>query len=228
MTVMENGVAGFMEDGLTMMANRTQARHALLVDAFRHAIADSTVMLVGAEDGAWCYALAAAGGLQVVGIEKNADQVERFMRLPDVGLRERIDMRCADPIEELRSEAEAGRQYDVIILFDVLGGITDLYQFFSLLIQLKPRLVIADGLFGCSEDAVFMIERPREALAGNGYPYLLPSRGAVAMVAYDMGFDLDWIDWNVLDEDVRLGLSDYYADGTKLRASFTLIPEDID
>ena len=66
MAVMENGVAGFMDDGLTMMANRTQARHALLVDAFRHAIADSTVMLVGAEDGAWCYALAAAGAKNLI------------------------------------------------------------------------------------------------------------------------------------------------------------------
>jgi hypothetical protein len=228
MTFMENGVAGFMGDGPTMMANRTQARHALLVDAFRHAIADSTVMLVGAEDGAWCYALAAAGGLQVVGIEKNANQVERFMRLPDVGLRERIDMRCADPLAELRSEVKAGRQYDVIVLFDVLNGITDLYEFFSLLVELRPRLVIADGVFGCSEDPVFTIERPREALAGLGRPYLLPSRGAVAMVAYDMGFDLDWIDWNVLDDDVRLGLSDYYAEGAKVRASFTLMPEDIE
>ncbi|SLN19052.1 Methyltransferase domain protein [Roseovarius gaetbuli] len=150
MTVMENGVAGFMGDGLTMMANRTQARHALLVDAFRHAIADSTVMLIGAEDGAWCYALAAAGGLQVVGIEKNADQVERFMRLPDVGLRERIDMRCADPLEELRSEVDAGRQYDVVILFDMLDSVTDLYELFGLLGELGPHLVIVDGLFGQS------------------------------------------------------------------------------
>jgi hypothetical protein len=110
----------------------------------------------------------------------------------------------------------------------VLNGITDLYEFFSLLVELRPRLVIADGVFGCSEDPVFTIERPREALAGLGRPYLLPSRGAVAMVAYDMGFDLDWIDWNVLDDDVRLGLSDYYAEGAKVRASFTLMPEDIE
>ncbi len=228
MTVMENGVAGFMGDGLTMMANRTQARHALLVDAFRHAIADSTVMLIGAEDGAWCYALAAAGGLQVVGIEKNADQVERFMRLPDVGLRERIDMRCADPLEELRSEVEAGRQYDVVILFDMLDSVTDLYELFGLLGELGPHLVIVDGLFGQSEEPIFTIERPREALLGQGRPYLLPSRGAVAMVAYDMGFDLDWIDWNLLDDDVRLGLSDYYSEGPTLRASFTLMPEQVD
>ncbi len=228
MTVMGNGVAGFMGDGPTMMANRMQARHALLIDAYRHAIADSTVMLIGAGDGAWCYAIAAAGGLQVVGIEKNADQVERFMRLPDVGLRVRIDMRCADPLEELRSEVEAGRQYDVIILLDVLDSVTDLYELFGLLADLGPRLVIADGPFGSSEEPIFTIERPREALMGHGRPSLLPSRGAVAMVAYDMGFDLDWIDWNALDDDVRLGLSDYYADGVKIRASFTLMPEQTD
>lgn len=228
MTVMENTGASFIGDGLTMMANRTQARHALLIDAYRHAIADSTVMLLGAEDGVWCYAIAAAGGLQVVGIENNADQVERFMRLPDVGLRERIDMRCADPLEELRSEIKAGRQYDVIILFDMLDGVTDLYEFVGLLADLGPRLVIVDGQFGRSEEPVFTIERPHASLAGVGRPYLLPSRGAVAMVAYDMGFDLDWIDWTALDEDVRLGLDDYYAQGDKIRASFTLTPEQID
>ncbi|SLN19032.1 hypothetical protein ROG8370_00630 [Roseovarius gaetbuli] len=43
-----------------------------------------------------------------------------------------------------------------------------------------------------------------------------------------MGFDLDWIDWNLLDDDVRLGLSDYYSEGPTLRASFTLMPEQVD
>jgi|GEM_PF-5233549 len=57
MTFMENGVAEFMGDGPMMMAKRTQARHALLVDAFRHAIADSMVMLVGAESVELCSGL---------------------------------------------------------------------------------------------------------------------------------------------------------------------------
>ncbi|MGX0976114.1 hypothetical protein ACSSVY_001828 [Roseovarius sp. MBR-51] len=219
------GFAKTTGDAGTGGINRAQARHAMLIDAFRHAIADSTVMLVGAGDGAWCYALAAAGGLQVVGIETDAGLVERFGRLPDVGLRERIDLRCADPIEEIRSEVRAGRQYDVIILFDLLEHGADLHDLFGLIRELEPRLVVVDGWFVASEDPILWIERSREVLAGRARPTRVPSQGAAAMVAFDSGFDLDWIDWTVLDPDVRQGLEDYYATGPKLRASFTLTPE---
>ena len=62
-------------------------------------------------------------------------------------------------------------------------------------------------------------------MAGRARPALVPGRGAVAMVAYDTGFDLDWIDWSVLDPEVRIGLEDYYVTGLGMRASFTLTPE---
>lgn len=231
MSIMGYGFKRQAGDDKTGAVNRVQARHALLVDAYRHAIADSTVMLVGAGagavdgDGAWCYALAAAGALQVVGIEPDAALVARFGRLPDVGLRERIDLRCADPIEEIRSEVRAARQYDVIILFDLLEGVADLYDLLGLIRELDPRLVVVDGRFVDSEEPILWIDRTREAVAGRARPALVPGRGAVAMVAYDTGFDLDWIDWSLLDPEVRLGLDDYYAKGAVLRASFTLTPE---
>ena len=225
MTIMGYGFKRQAGDDKTGAFNRAQARHALLVDGYRHAIAESTVMLIGAGDGAWCYALAAAGALQVVGIETDTALVERFCRLPDVGLRERIDLRCADPIEEIRSEVRAARQYDVIILFDLLEGVADLHDLFGLIRELDPRLVVVDGRFVDSEEPILWIDRTREAVAGRARPALVPGRGAVAMVAYDTGFDLDWIDWSQLDPEVRQGLDDYYAKGPVLRASFTLTPE---
>ncbi len=225
MTIMGYGFKRQADDDKTGAFNRAQARHALLVDGYRHAIADSTVMLIGADDGAWCYALAAAGALQVVGIETDATMVERFGRLPDVGLRERIDLRSADPVEEIRSEVRAGRQYDVIVLFDLLEKVADLHYLFELIRDLHPRLVVVDGRFVDTEDPVLWIDRTREAVAGRARPALVPGRGAVAMVAYDTGFDLDWIDWSVLDPEVRIGLEDYYVTGLGMRASFTLTPE---
>lgn len=189
--------------------NRAQARHALLVDAYRHAIADSTVMLVGAGNDTWCYALAAAGALQVVGIESDTALVERFGRLPDVGLRERIDLRCADPVEEIRSKVRAGRQYDVIIPFDLLEIVADLRDLFGLVRELAPRLVVVDGRFVDTEEPILWIDRTREA---------------VAMVAYATGFNLDW---SKLDPEVRQGVADYYVAGPGMRASFTLTPEHI-
>ena len=227
MTIMGYGFKRQADDDKTGGLNRAQARHALLVDAYRHAIADSTVMLVGAGDGTWCYALAAAGALQVVGIEADTALVERFGRLPDVGLRERIDLRCADPVEEMRSEVRAGRQYDVIILFDLLEMVADLHDLFGLVRELDPRLVVVDGRFVDTEEPILWIDRTREAVAGRARPALVPGRGAVAMVAYDTGFDLDWIDWSQLDPEVRQGLADYYVAGPVMRASFTLTPEHI-
>ena len=135
-----------------------------------------------AGDGTWCYALAAAGALQVVGIESDAALVERFGRLPDVGLRERIDLRCADPVEEIRSEVRAGRQYDVIILFDLLEIVADLHDLFGLVRELDPRLVVVDGRFVDTEEPILWIDRTREAVAGRARPALVPGRGAVGMV----------------------------------------------
>lgn len=208
-----------------MMANRMQARHAMLVDAFRHAIADATILLLGAEDGRWCYSFAAAGALQVVGVESCGELVDRFARLPDIGLRERIDLRNADALAEMTAEAHAGRRYDVVVLFDVLEGAVPLHDWFSAIMALHPRLVIGDGLFATTDDPIMALEKPRRPVHGATATRLIPSHGAIAMASRDAGFDLDWIEWGRLHDDGRLGLSDYYQHGRKSRGSFTLMPK---
>ena len=224
MTIHDYTPAGFFDNDINMMANRVQARHAVLVDAFRHVIADSSVLLLGAEDGRWCYSFAAAGALQVVGVEPSSELVERFVRLPDVGMRERIDLRNAAPIREMREEARAGRRYDVIAAFDVLEGPVPLHDWFSVSAALKPRLVVGDGLFAVSDEPIMALEKPRRPTHGAAATRLIPSRGAIEMAARDTGFELDWIDWTQLSDDARLGLSDYYQSGPMRRGSFTLMP----
>jgi len=226
MTVQDHTPNGFFESEVNMMANRMQARHAMLVDGFRHVIADSTVLLLGAEDGRWCYSFAAAGALQVVGVEPCGELVERFSRLPDIGLRERIDLRNADVLEEMIAEAQAGRRYDVVVLFDVLEGAVPLHDWFMAIMALHPRLVIGDGLFATTNDPIMALERPRRPIHGATATRLIPSHGAIAMASRDAGFDLDWIDWGRLHDDGRLGLSDYYQNGSKSRGSFTLMPKN--
>ena len=218
---------GFLDSEVNLMANRVQARHAMLVDVFRHIIADSTVMLLGAEDGRWCYTFAAAGALQVVGVESSFDLVDRFSRLPDVGMRERIEMRYATPVEELYKDAEAGRTYDVVVLFDVLENISDLYELLHHIAAVSPRLVVIDGLFAITEKAVLMIERHRGPVPdGVNQQRLIPSRGAITLAAEDTGFAVDWVDWRQIPEDSRLGLSDYYQSGAQKRLSLILTPDD--
>ncbi|MRU16693.1 class I SAM-dependent methyltransferase [Roseovarius sp. A21] len=220
---------GFLDSEVNLMANRVQARHAMLVDVFRHIIADSTVMLLGAEDGRWCYTFAAAGALQVVGVESSFDLVERFSRLPDVGMRERIEMRYATPVEELYKDAEAGRTYDVVVLFDVLENVSDLYELLHHIAAVSPRLVVIDGLFAVTEEAVLMIERHRGPVHdGVKQQRLIPSRGAITLAAEDTGFAVDWVDWRQIPEDSRLGLSDYYQSGAQRRFSLILTPNEDD
>ena len=213
------------EAGRCLLANRHQARHAMLVDSFRHVIADATVLLLGAEDGRWCCDMAAAGALQVTGIEENADLVAAFRRLPGLGMRERIEMRSDTPMEALRDEVEEARTHDVVALFDVLEDVTDLHAVFARIRLLRPLLVLGDGLFARSEVPLLRYDRHRGPVAGRGRVRLIPSRGAVTMAAQDAGFEVDWTDWKMLPEDARGGLSDYYQSGPLSRATFTLLPE---
>lgn len=229
MPVYDHAPAGFLDSDVNMMANRIQVRHAMLVDMFRHVIADSTVMLLGAEDGRWCYTFSAAGALQVVGVESSHDLVNRFLGFPDVGMRERIDMRYGSPIKELYKEAEAGRTYDVVALFDVIEKASDLYELFHHIAAVRPRLVVIDDLLAVTEEPVFLLERHRGPVHGGlKQQRSVPSRGAIALAAKDTGFDVDWLDWQRIPEDSRMGLSDYYQSGTKRRFSLVLIPSDDD
>ncbi|MDQ7069642.1 MAG: class I SAM-dependent methyltransferase [Rhodobacterales bacterium] len=104
------------EVGKYTSVSRMHARHAMLIDAHRHVISNANVFQLGAGDGTWCFAFAAAGASQVIGIEEDAKLVERFSDYPDVGMRERIELRCAKPLKALVEEISVGRQYEVVAL----------------------------------------------------------------------------------------------------------------
>jgi hypothetical protein len=218
--------AGTVEEtGNGMLANRHQARHAMMIDSFRHVIADATVLVLGAEDGRWCCDMAAAGALHVVGIEENADLVAAFNRLPGLGMRERIEMRCDRPLEALDDEADGSRTHDVVALFDALEDVADLHTVFARIRLLRPLMVLGDGLFARTDVPLLRFERHRGPVASRRGVRLIPSRGAVTMAAQDAGFEVEWTDWDMLPEAARAGLSDYYQSGPLSRASFTLLPE---
>ena len=224
MTMEMRSGPGFFEGDVTLMVNRRQARHAMLVDGFRHAISDSTVLLLGAEDGGWCYTFAAAGALQVVGVERDAELVEKFLTLPDIGLRERIDLRHAEPLDELEAEALMEQRYDIVAMFDFLEDRRDIIELFELVARLKPQLVLVDGLFDTSGEAVFALDKHRRSVAKRKRSTLIPSRGIAELAASEIGYDLDWLDWNNLSDDARMGLSDYYQQGRRCRGSYVLTP----
>lgn len=203
-----------------MMVNRLHARHSMLVDEFRHVVADSSVLHLGAEDGRWCYTFASAGALQVVGIEASAELVRRFERYPDVGLRERIELRCASYLEEVEAEVAADRQYDVVALFDVLEEVADPARLIAAVSRLRPRLVIVDGEFVISDEPVIQL------VSTPSHPDIrkLPSPAALAAMADAAGLEPQWLDWTRIPEDARIGLSDYYRVEGRKRASAILVP----
>lgn len=208
--------------GRRAAANRFQARHALLLDGFRHVVSDSTVLVLGAGNGQWCYAYAAAGALNVIGIDGDQTLVDGFSDLPDIGLRERIEMRCSEPFVELDEEVRCLRQHDIVALLDVLSGQADLHWVFRQVAALAPRMVIVDDIFASSHEPILLLHGP----AKQGLPPLLPSTGALEQVARETGFEVNPLDWNALEEEDRIGLADYYQTGRVRRASYALIPAE--
>lgn len=214
----------------SLAVGRMHARHAMLIDAHRHVISNANVLQLGAGDGRWCFAFAAAGALQVVGIEENAKLVDQFRQYPDVGMRERIELRCANPLQELVAEIKADRHYEVVALFDLLENVADLYHLFDLIQRLGPRMVILDGLFVISDAPILELvgsDTPDGALDGQRRPRAVPSQCALDIIADALDFELEWTDWSIVPEEGRKGIPDYFATKGKMRASCTLIPRTL-
>lgn len=211
---------------LEQSRSRHQARHAMILDCFRHMIADTTVLCLGAGDGQWCRDLAMAGALHVLGVEESPALVEAFKRSAGIGAAERIEMVAATPQDKLAELAEAGRQIDVVLGFDLFENTGDLSRIFMHLMQLRPRIVFSDGLITPSEDPVLRLQRVRTKAQVGAQMRLIPSPPAIEMVARFTGFEVDWTDWSQIPETARAGLGDYYRSGPVVRSSFTMIPLD--
>ncbi|MEM6579592.1 MAG: class I SAM-dependent methyltransferase, partial [Pseudomonadota bacterium] len=192
----------------------------------RHTIADSTVLCLGAGDGQWCHDLAMGGALHVLGIEESPALVEAFRRTAGIGAAERVEMAAAIPQAGLAELAEAGRQFDVVLGFDLFENTGDLAGIFAHLMQVRPRVVFADGLVTRAEDPVLRLQRVRTKAQVGTQMRLIPSPAAIEMVAKFTGFEVDWTDWEQIPEDGRSGLADYYRSGPVVRSSFTMIPQD--
>lgn len=206
--------------------SRHQTRHAMILDCFRHLIADSTVLCLGAGDGQWCRDLAMAGALHVLGVEEKPALVEAFRRTAGIGTTERIEMVVAASHGKLAELAAAGRQMDVVLGFDLFENTGDLTTIFTQLMQLRPRIVLCDGLIARIDDPVLRLQWVRTKAQDGAQMRLIPSPSAIEMVAQLIGFEVDWTDWSQLPEAARSGLGDYYRSGPVVRSSFTMIPKD--
>ena len=220
----QQGFFDFLHDnpryaGKRLSINRLNQRHAFLVEPYRVELAGAKVLDLASHDGRWSYALSAAGAASVVGIEARADQIEQFQRYPDGETKDRVTLLHGDVYDELPKLVDRGETFDVVAMFGIFYHVMDHYGLLKLVKQLTPGLVVIDSEFHLSRHATVRLaveptdshlnsvaHEPGQEIA----PVGIPSRRAAEVMADNLGFDVDWADWDRLPPRRRRGLKAYY------------------
>lgn len=214
---------------------RMDLRHQFLIAPHLADIAGARVLDLGAHDGRWAYAFAAAGADTVVAVEARAALIARFTQFPDPVLRERVRMRCADVYDFMEKAVAANQTFDVIAIFGLFDHIMDHFRLLALCQRLNPRLVIVDSEFVVHPAPVVHLLRerndkmvnataqaPGQRLAIKG----VPSRAAVTGMADALGYDVVFADWDIVPADSRLPVRDYFRPSGMRRGTCVLRPRD--
>ncbi|MBQ2260114.1 MAG: class I SAM-dependent methyltransferase [Loktanella sp.] len=198
---------------------RMNRRHAFLITDFVKDITGARVLDLGAHDGRWAYAFAAAGAAQVVGIEARADVVAGFAAYPDAELRERVSLRVDDVFDGLEKAIAAGETYDLVAVFGLFYHITDQVRLLRLIRKLAPKVILIDGEFSQRPKPIFVLDTERTdnpvnapaQVAGQDMALVaIPSFAAMELMADALDYDLIWSDWTRLPVDERRGVQDYF------------------
>ncbi|PWG15697.1 class I SAM-dependent methyltransferase [Salibaculum griseiflavum] len=215
-------------------ALRLNKRRDVLIEPFLDEIKGATVLDLGAYDGRWSYAFAGAGAKKVVGIEGRAETAARLADYPDAKLRKTIDMRVGDLFDEIDKAVEAGETYDVIAVFGILYHIMDHLRLFISLRKLKPKLIIVDSEFVQRPGATIHLSREKTDKPLNALPQIAGQHEAVKgvmsfraleVIAECLDLDLDWSDWDALDD--RTGVPDYFRTKGARRATCVMRPRGL-
>jgi 2-polyprenyl-3-methyl-5-hydroxy-6-metoxy-1,4-benzoquinol methylase len=216
-------------------ADRMNRRHQFLVNDFADDIAGARVLDLGAHDGRWSYAFAAAGAASVVGIEARALSAARLTEFPDSTLRAKVLMRVDDVYSGLEKAIAAGERFDVVAVYGLLYHLMDHFRLFTLIKALKPTLVIVDSEFNKRPGAIITLTTERTDNPLNAAAQFagqtnavkgIPSKSALELMAKALDYGVQWSDWDRLAPDDRSGVRDYYPqeDRKLLRATCALRP----
>lgn len=213
--------------------NRMNHRHKFLIEDFVSEIEGARVLDLASHDGRWCYAISAAGAKSVVGIEARKDLVDMFSKYPDDNLKSKIELRIADLFEGLERIIKNDEKFDVICVFGILYHLMDHHRLFLLLKKINPKLIIVDSEFAVRPGPVINLVMEDTSKYLNAAPYFegqtkaikgIPSFSALEKIMHTLNYKVKWSDWNILNEDNRNGVGDYYRKEAWRRATCSLRP----
>lgn len=213
-------------------SRRLNKRHRMIIEPFRGDIQGAKVLDLGAHDGRWAYAFAAAGAASVVGVEARPELIARFRDFPDDAARSRVSLVEGDVFAALEHFAEDGWRFDVVAVLGLFYHVMDHFRLLQLIRMAEPRLVLIDGEFMIARNPMIQLVREKTAKPVNAAPQFagqeraikgVPSFPAMEAMADALDYDLNWVDAAMFAED-RAGIQDYFRDKTFRRALCALRP----
>jgi hypothetical protein len=211
---------------------RMNLRYHFIIQKFLTEIAGARVLDLAAHDGRWSYAFAAAGAGSVLGLEARSELISQFATFPESQFKHRVLLECIDVFDGLRHLVVDEQKFDVIALLGIFYHITDHYGLLDLVRQLRPKLVIVDSAF-LTAPALLMELRLEDPASPDRSTARFPgqkqvvsgtvTKQALEVMAKNMGFNTEWLDWSEISPVARIGVDDYYVGYGKHRNRFTCV-----
>lgn len=219
------------------LVNRLNLRHRFIVAPFIKDLEQARVLDLACNDGRWCYAAAAAGAREVVGIEARQENLAKFVNYPDAPFRNNITLIEGDIFRKLESLTTIGAHFDVVYILGILYHVMDHYRLLTLVQALTPSIIVIDSSFTTTPSPCIELLVERTDRDFNITPHFdnqlvapvgVPSQQAMDLMAETLGYTNRWMDWNTVPPHERIGLDDYFYQRPRHRFTCVLRRSSLD
>ncbi len=213
---------------------RMNKRHAMLIEPFRDRIHGKRVLDLGAHDGRWSFALAAAGAREVVGVEARQELIDRFDAFPSTPFKKKVLLKKADLHEYLDTATADQERFETVVLFGIFYHIMDHFRVLRQTRDLGATTILIDSEFIKGKNPMIQLVMEKTALDINAAPQIpgqeMAVKGVPSFVALDrmagaLGMSVEWVDAGSLYADAQDGVRDYFRETRMIRAMCALTVE---
>ncbi|MFD1882939.1 class I SAM-dependent methyltransferase [Paracoccus pacificus] len=213
---------------------RMNRRRRFILKPFKKDIEGARVLDLGAHDGRWAYALAAAGATEVVAIEARPELVAAYADFPESDWKGRVTLRQGDLYDGLDGLERDGERFDVVALYGIYYHVMDHFRLLRQATALGAKLIIIDSEFITAENPMIQLVRERTDNDLNAAPQAegqetaiigIPSTAAMERMADALGLGCEWVNWDELPPARRVSVADYYRTTPKRRRTCALRPK---